>query len=147
MGKIVAARRDREQDRKLLTLDESLALDNAKAMALYGAHLNRYMLQVFDVLGLKDMDVASAQGSTITLRDGRTILDFSGGFGVLGLGHNHPRVLAAERRCHEERVLDCIKIAPHKLQGPWPTTSPASFPNRSTCRFWPFLALKRTKQR
>lgn len=117
LGKIVAARRDREQDRKLLTLDESLALDNATAMTLYGAHLNRYMLQVFDVLGLKDMDVASAQGSTITLRDGRTILDFSGGFGVLGLGHNHPRVLAAERRCHEERVLDCIKIAPHKLQG------------------------------
>lgn len=104
-------------DRKLLTLEDSLALGNDEAMDLYAAHLNRYMLQVYAVLGLRDMDVQSAQGTTIRLRDGRNILDFSGGFGVLGLGHNHPRIIAAERLCHDRQVLDCIKIAPHKLQG------------------------------
>jgi len=114
---IDTTRRDREKHRRLLTLDDSLALDNTAAIALYGAHLNRYMLQVFDILGLRDMDIESARGTTITLKGGRRILDFSGGFGVLGLGHNHPRVIAAERRCHDDLVLDCIKIAPHKLQG------------------------------
>ncbi|TCM21653.1 putrescine aminotransferase [Novosphingobium sp. PhB165] len=116
-SKIEAPRRDRELDRRLLTLDESLALDNARAMELYATHLNRYMLQVYDILGLRNMDIVSAQGCEIVLRDGRRILDYSGGFGVLGLGHNHPRIIAAERRCHDELVLDCIKIAPHKLQG------------------------------
>ncbi|KPH58867.1 aspartate aminotransferase family protein [Novosphingobium sp. ST904] len=108
---------DAPEDRKLLSLEQSLALDGDAAMDLYAAHLNKYMLQVFDILGLARMDIESAQGAEITLRDGRTILDYSGGFGVLGLGHNHPRVIAAERRCHELKVLDCIKIAPHKLQG------------------------------
>lgn len=104
-------------ERRLLTLDESLDLDSEAANDLYAAHLNKYMLQIFDILGLKDMDIRGAQGVEIWLNDGRTILDFSGGFGVLGLGHNHPRIIEAERKCHERKIIDCIKIAPHKLQG------------------------------
>ena len=110
-------RRDRAPQRRLLNLEQSLSLDSGQATALYAAHLNKYMLQIFDILGLGELDIESAQGVEIALADGRKVLDFSGGFGVLGLGHNHPRILAAERRCHDELVLDCIKIAPHKLQG------------------------------
>lgn len=116
-SKIEAPDRDGPPSRGLLTLEQSLALDSRGAMDLYATHLNKYMLQVFDILGLADMDIASAEGAEITLRDGRRIIDYSGGFGVLGLGHNHPRIIAAERLCHERKVLDCIKIAPHKLQG------------------------------
>ncbi|WP_395327277.1 aminotransferase class III-fold pyridoxal phosphate-dependent enzyme [Novosphingobium sp. BL-8H] len=112
-----ATRRDRKARRDLLTLAQSLALDEATALDLHAAHLDRYAQQLGDVLGLRMMDIASAQGCEITLRDGRRVLDFSGGFGALGLGHNHPRIVAAERRCHDDLVLDCIKIAPHKLQG------------------------------
>ena len=36
---------------------------------------------------------------------------------MLGLGHNHPRIIEAERKCHERKIIDCIKVAPHKLQG------------------------------
>jgi acetylornithine/succinyldiaminopimelate/putrescine aminotransferase len=117
LGRIEADRRDRQDDRQLLTLDECLALDSEAATKLYASHLNKYLLQVYDILGLKDMDVTSAQGMEISLSDGRKILDYSGGFGVLGLGHNHPRIVAAERRCHDVLLMDCIKIAPHKLQG------------------------------
>jgi acetylornithine/succinyldiaminopimelate/putrescine aminotransferase len=102
---------------KLLTLDQSLELDAASANRLYAQHLNRYMLQLFHVLGFADMDIVGAQGLKIFLRDGRTLLDFSAGLGVVGLGHNHPKILAAEQACHERLVIDCIKIAPHKLQG------------------------------
>ena len=101
----------------LLTLDESLALDMTTANAYYAHHLNKHMLQIFDILGLKDLDIKGAEGSEIWLNDGRTLLDFSGGLGVLGLGHNHPRIIAAERKCHDQKIIDCIKIAPHKLQG------------------------------
>ncbi|TCM21401.1 putrescine aminotransferase [Novosphingobium sp. PhB165] len=111
------ARRDRNTRRDLLTLEQSLALDEETALDLHAAHLDRYAFLYAELLGLRKMDIASAQGCEIVLRDGRRILDYSGGFGVLGLGHNHPRIIAAERRCHDDLVLDCIKIAPHKLQG------------------------------
>jgi acetylornithine/succinyldiaminopimelate/putrescine aminotransferase len=112
-----AAKRVVGEGRQLLTLEQSLGLSGKKANALFASHLNKYMLQIFDILGLKDLDIKSAQGAEVVLNDGRTVLDFSGGLGVLGLGHNHPRIIAAERRCHDLKIIDCIKIAPHKLQG------------------------------
>lgn len=111
--------RDRVKGNRLslLSLDQSLDLDTETANEYYAQHLNKYMLQIFDILGYKDMDIRGAQGVEIWLNDGRTLLDFSGGLGVLGLGHNHPRIIEAERKCHDRRIIDCIKIAPHKLQG------------------------------
>lgn len=101
---------------KLLTLDESLNLDPVTANKFYGAHLNKYLLQVFRILGLDELDIKGAQGIEIWLADGRTLLDFSAGIGVLGLGHNHPRIIEAERKCHDAKVIDCIRVVPHKLQ-------------------------------
>lgn len=101
----------------MLSLDESLSLDLATANKLYAAHLNRYLLQVFKILGLADMDVKGGQGVEIWLNDGRTLLDFSAGIGIVGVGHNHPRIIEAERRCHEDKIIDSMKVAPHKLQG------------------------------
>src|SRR3546814_11736387 len=101
---------------EMLTLDQSLDLDMAGANRLYSAHLNKYALQVFDILGMKDMDIEAAEGVEIRLADGRSLMDFSAGLGVAALGHNHPRIIDAERNCHKRKVSDCIKIAPTKLQ-------------------------------
>lgn len=109
--------RDGSSGPQLLSLDESLDLDIAAANRLYAKHLNKYMLQVFRVLGLDEMDIVGAEGIELHLRDGRTLLDFSTGLGVAAIGHNHPRIIEAERKCHERKVIDCIKLAPHKLQG------------------------------
>src|SRR5256886_13248058 len=38
-----------------------------------------------------------AQGSEIWDTDGRRYIDFVGGIGVMNVGHNHPRVMAAVR--------------------------------------------------
>jgi acetylornithine/succinyldiaminopimelate/putrescine aminotransferase len=102
---------------QLLSLEQSLNLDLAAANKLYSKHMNKYLLQVFQVLGLSEMDIKGAQGVEIWLNDGRTLIDFSAGLGIVGLGHNHPRIIAAERRCHDLKIIDSIKIAPHKLQG------------------------------
>lgn len=101
----------------LLTLDEALDLPQERANELFAAHLNRYLLQAFQILGYADMDIEGAEGVVIRLRDGREILDFSGGIGICGVGHNHPRVLAAERKCQERKVIDLMRVAPHRLQG------------------------------
>lgn len=104
-------------DVTLLSLDQSLDLDMRSANELYEAHLNRYLLRVFKILGFSEMDIQSAQGMEIRLGDGRTILDFSGGIGICGFGHNHPRLLEAERKFHERKYIDLIRVAPNKLQG------------------------------
>lgn len=100
----------------LLSLEAALSLDIGQANRFYARHINRHLLEIFAILGLDTLDVQSAQGTTLHTADGRALLDFSTGFGVVGLGHNHPRILAAERACHERRVLDCTKLFPNKLQ-------------------------------
>lgn len=102
---------------KILSLRESLDLDFGDANKLYSKHFNPGLLKIYKALGLGSWDIVSAEGMEIRLRNGRTILDFSSSIGVLGLGHNHPRILGAERICHEEKIIDAIKMAPHKLQG------------------------------
>src|SRR3546814_21116508 len=66
---------------------------------------------------MKDRDKDAAEGVEIRLADGRSLMDFSAGLSVAALGHNHPRIIEAERKCHDRKVIDCIKLAPHKLQG------------------------------
>lgn len=101
---------------QLLSLKDSISLDIKEANELYKKHLNPGLLEIYTILGLNEMDIESAEGVEIYLRDGRKILDFSSSIGVLGLGHNHPRIIAAEKLCHEMKLIDAIKVAPHKLQ-------------------------------
>jgi hypothetical protein len=56
---------------QLLSLEQSLNLDLAAANKLYSKHMNKYLLQVFQVLGLSEMDIKGAQGVEIWLNDGR----------------------------------------------------------------------------
>lgn len=102
---------------KLFTLDESLNIEQAEANKLYKKYVNAGLINIFQMLGFRDMDVASAEGTEIKLKDGRIILDFTSAIGILGLGHNHPRIVAVEKKCLDQKMLNAIKIAPHKLQG------------------------------
>jgi len=99
----------------LLTPEESFSLPLDRANGLYGAHINPQLLKIHRALGLAAMDVESAEGVEIRLAGGRTILDFSAGMGIPGLGHNHPRIIAAERVCHETMAIDALKMAPLRL--------------------------------
>lgn len=53
--------------------------------------------------------VASAEGLCIRLNNGRTIKDFTGGIGVLNLGHNHADILEARRDYSERKRLEVHK--------------------------------------
>src|SRR3546814_16918537 len=79
--------------------------------------LSRHVASASYILVRRDMDIEAAEGLEIRRADGRSLMDFSAGLGVAALGHNHPRIIEAERKCHDRKVIDCIKLAPHKLQG------------------------------
>ncbi|HEX3464576.1 MAG TPA: aspartate aminotransferase family protein [Candidatus Elarobacter sp.] len=59
----------------------------------YRAHVNPPLARVMKLSG-SPVEVR-AEGCTITDHNGKTYLDFAGGYGVFTLGHRHPRVIAA----------------------------------------------------
>ncbi|SVE41743.1 uncharacterized protein METZ01_LOCUS494597, partial [marine metagenome] len=74
------------------------------------------LLSIYKILGFTEMDIESAQGLEIKMKDGKTILDFTSGIGVLGLGHNHPQIIAAEQLCHQLNTIDVQKFGINRLQ-------------------------------
>jgi putrescine aminotransferase len=61
----------------------------------YRAYLNPPLARVMKLSG-SSVEV-HAEGCTITDHNGKSYLDFAGGYGVFTLGHRHPRVIAAVR--------------------------------------------------
>ena len=59
----------------------------------YRTYINPPLARVMKLSG-SPVEI-SAQGCTITDHQGKTYLDFAGGYGVFTLGHRHPRVVAA----------------------------------------------------
>jgi len=75
-----------------VTTDVDLAQE---AFDNYRAYINPPLARVMKLSG-SPVEV-SATGSTITDQNGKTYLDFAGGYGVFTVGHRHPRVVAAVR--------------------------------------------------
>ena len=46
----------------------------------------------------------------INTSNGKSVLDFTGGLGVLGLGHNHPKILEARINFQKEKKVEVHKI-------------------------------------
>jgi len=101
---------------KLLNLIESVELSPKEAGKLYSKHLNGGLYKIYKLLGFANMDIISAVDSEITVRNGDKFIDFSSAIGILALGHNHPKIINAEKLCHEKKLIDAIKVAPLKLQ-------------------------------
>ena len=61
---------------RLLSLKESLNLSTKQFGEYYSQYINPGLYSIYKLLGTSDMDVASAQGMEIHLKNGKTILDF-----------------------------------------------------------------------
>lgn len=57
---------------------------------------------------------ARAQGSVVEDLDGNRFLDFSGGWGVMNVGHNHPKVVAAVREQAESFLHTDFTAVPYE---------------------------------
>lgn len=93
----------------LITLDECEALGIDRVHELYRDHVSRSQVSLIGSFGFGRDLVDHAEGAWIHLRDGRRILDFTGGVGVLNHGHNHPRILAVRERFQRERRMEVHK--------------------------------------
>jgi putrescine aminotransferase len=93
----------------LIGLEEAEKLEVEDVHELYRTYVNRSQVRLMTSFGFGRELVDHAEGAYVHTRDGRAILDFTGGVGVLNHGHNHPRILAARRRFQEQRRMEVHK--------------------------------------
>lgn len=55
--------------------------------------------------------IREARGATLVDCDGRELIDFGGGIGVLNVGHTHPKVVAAIKAQAEKLTHACFAVA------------------------------------
>ena len=66
----------------------------------YEKYINPAQARLFRFMGLGSIE-ASAEGWTITDSEGRTFIDFLGGYGMFAVGHRNPKVVeAVEKELH-----------------------------------------------
>jgi acetylornithine/succinyldiaminopimelate/putrescine aminotransferase len=87
----------------LLSVEDAKALDLDSVRKLTMAHLNPGQLHFMRLLGFDRVLIERAEGMHYIDTNGRKILDFFGGFGSVGFGHNHPRIIAARKKFQDEQ--------------------------------------------
>jgi putrescine aminotransferase len=93
----------------LLSLDEAERLTVGQVHELYERFVNKSQVKLMTSFGFGRELVDRAEGAYVYTRDGRRILDFTGGVGVLHHGHNHPRILAARQRFQQAQRMEVHK--------------------------------------
>lgn len=81
---------------------------NASLLAERQRHVPRGIVTAHPVV------LARGEGAHVTDVDGRRYLDFVGGIGVLNVGHNHPRVVAAVREQLDEITHAAFQVAAYE---------------------------------
>ncbi|MBI4819363.1 MAG: aminotransferase class III-fold pyridoxal phosphate-dependent enzyme [Deltaproteobacteria bacterium] len=94
---------------RLLSVDDCSAMDAQQTRELYRRFVNPGQVDLLSSFGFGQTLAVRAEGMYIDTQDGRRILDFTGGIGVLGHGHNHPRILAARRAYQEQHRMEVHK--------------------------------------
>lgn len=100
---------------KLITVKECEQLEPKKIQQLYRQFVNPGQVELLSSFGFGRELVVRAQGCLLETDSGRTILDFTGGMGVLNHGHNHPRILEVRQRFAQQQRLEVHKnyLCPH----------------------------------
>ena len=97
-------------NKKLYTVEEAKNLSIEKVQELYKNFINPNQTNIFSSLPFGRELFESAEGVHMFTKNGKKILDFTGGLGVLGLGHNHPRIINARIKYQEEKKIEVHKI-------------------------------------
>jgi putrescine aminotransferase len=94
---------------QLIGVEAAEQLTAKEVQDLYRRYVSRSQVSLMTSFGFGRELVDYAEGPWIHMRDGRKILDFSGGVGVLNHGHNHPRILAARQEFAKARRMEVHK--------------------------------------
>ena len=80
---------------KIITLEQSYNLKSTEIKELYRECVSSELIELFDFFSFSNDVPKKALGCYIYTKDGKKILDITGGIGVLNHGHNHPEIIKA----------------------------------------------------
>lgn len=106
-----------EKSNELLTVDDASKLSKREAQELFAKHINPSLAKMMGMLGFANKRPMKAENTIITYDDGAQVLDFTAQFGIMNMGHNHPRILAARAKWAHEKQLEIWKFFPSPYQG------------------------------
>ena len=96
--------------KSLYTVEDADNLNIEEVVELYKSYINPNQSQIFSNLPYGKDLFKSAKGVHIYTNSGKKILDFTGGLGVLGLGHNHQKILDARINFQKQNKMEVHKI-------------------------------------
>lgn len=102
---------------QLMTLEDARRLSKREAYELFCRHINPSLGKMMNMLGFTAKRPVRAENTRITFDDGSQVIDFTAQFGIMNMGHNHPRILAARAAWAKEQQLELWKFFPSPYQG------------------------------
>ncbi len=94
---------------KIISLEEAYNLNASEIKNLYRECVSSELIDLFSFFSFsKDVPLKSS-GCYIYTKDGKKILDLTGGIGVLNHGHNHPEILKARIDYQEKSRMEVHK--------------------------------------
>jgi len=96
--------------KKIYSVEEAEKLNINEVIELYKKYINPNQAQIFSFLPYGKDIFSSAKGVYIYTASGKKILDFTGGLGILGLGHNHKKIIDSRIKFQEKNRMEVHKI-------------------------------------
>ena len=96
--------------KKIYSVEDAEKLNINEVVELYKKYINPNQAQIFSNLPYGKDIFSSAKGVYIYTANGKKILDFTGGLGVLGLGHNHKKIIDSRIKFQEKNRMEVHKI-------------------------------------
>lgn len=96
--------------KKFYSVEEASKLEINEIKELYFNFINPNQTKIFSTLPFGNELFVKAEGIYLYTSDGKKIYDFTGGGGVLGLGHNHPRILQSRINFQLDKKTEVHKI-------------------------------------
>ena len=96
--------------KKLYTIEEAKKLSINEIHEIYKKFINPNQTSIFSSLPFGNDVFEKAEGVYMHTSTGKKILDFTGGLGVLGLGHNNQEILKARIDFQKEKEIEVHKI-------------------------------------
>lgn len=93
----------------LFSWEEAANFNIAQVQELYNQFVNPGQVELIGSFGFGRVTVKAAEGVYIHTSDGKAILDFTGGVGVLNHGHNHPEINAARIKFQQQKRMEVHK--------------------------------------
>jgi putrescine aminotransferase len=94
---------------ELISVEQAEQLSVREVHDLYRQYVNRSQVGLMTSFGFGRELIDHAEGAYVHTKDGRRILDFTGGVGVLNHGHNHPRIVAVRQRFAQQNRMEVHK--------------------------------------